>query len=373
MPESFTETNKISYGKNIMNSFTGALVGLIIFLLSFVILWKNEGHNVEQIAKANYIDKTAIEISADNIDRANDNKLVQVSGNAITDSTLTDNIITVPNAFALSRNVEMYQWKENVETSTKEELGGRTTETKTYSYEKVWSFNEIDSSKFKKDYYKNPPFPIKSIDLYAKSGTMGEFKLTEKQTKAMNYFTEYKNLPQKSEYKIYENTYYKGNNPESPNIGDIRITYEYIPSGTDISIIGQQKSDDTLSAYPFKNSTIYLQQNGIKTKPEMLTIFKKNNQFFTNLLRVVGWFLMFIGLNLIINPLVTIFKVVPFVEHIVGFLSKGVIFIISLALSLLTISVAWFAYRPLLLISILIIIGITIFALKDKFPKKNKV
>ena len=49
---SFTETSKISYGKNVMNSFSGVIVGLIIFLLSFFVLWKNEGHNVAQLAVA---------------------------------------------------------------------------------------------------------------------------------------------------------------------------------------------------------------------------------------------------------------------------------------------------------------------------------
>ena len=113
------------------------IFGLILFLLSFVILWWNEGNNVAQIYKANCMEKNAVEVSANQINRENDNKLVQLSGKAITDATLSDDIITVPNAFALQRTVEMYQWQENVSEETTDKLGGGTTETKTYSYERI--------------------------------------------------------------------------------------------------------------------------------------------------------------------------------------------------------------------------------------------
>lgn len=366
MADPFTEISKISFGQNIKNSLSGTIFGLILFLLSFVILWWNEGNNVAQIYKANFMAKNAIEISADQINRENDNKLVQLSGKALTDATLTDGIITVPNAFALSRTVEMYQWEENVDTETNDEVGGSTTETKKYTYNKVWSQNAIDSNDFKKAGYINPKFPFVSEDLFAESGKLGEFKLTSKQSNAMSEYFEYNNLPQKCEYKIYNGQYYKGQNPENPNIGDIRISYEYVPSGVNISIIGQQKSDDTLTNMVLKDSSVYLQQSGLKTKDEMINSFRQGNKMFTNIVRLVGWLIMFIGLNLLINPLITIFNILPLLSGVVGFLSRGLMLLVSLALSLLTIAIAWFAYRPLLSISLLIIICGIIYLIKTK-------
>ncbi len=372
MPESFTETRKISYGENLKNSLSGVIFGFVLFLASFVVLWLNEGNNVAQLKKADYMGKNAVEISAQNIDRTNDNKLVQVSGKAETTETLTDKIITVPNTFALSRKVEMYQWEENVKTEKHDNMGGSTTETKTYTYEKVWSDQEINSDNFKKTSYSNPKFTIKSEDVYAQTGKLGEFNLTTKQTEAMHGYTTFENLPQKAEYKIFENSYYKGYNPESPQIGDLRISYKIIPSGTSISIIGKQKPDNTLTYMTVKDKAVYLQQDGIKDKDEMLYSFRQGNKLLTNILRVVGWLLMFIGLNTLINPLVTIFKVVPFVERFVGSLTGGVAFLISLALSLLTIAIAWLAYRPLLSICLLVVIGAIVFLLKNKFaPEKE--
>ena len=367
MSDTFTETNKISFGQNIKNSLSGMILGLILFVASFIVLWINEGHNVAQIYKANYMAKNAVEISAESINRENDNKLIQVSGKAITDVTLTDGLITVPNAFVLKRDVEMYQWDEDVETQTQDELGGGTTETKTYSYKKVWSSNQINSDNFKKPGYNNPQFPIQSKELYAESGTLGKFKLTNRQSNAMNEYSAYTNLPQKWEYKIFEGSYYKGADPLKPNIGDIRISYEYVPSGVNISIIGQQKADDTITSLTIKDSSVYLQMSGLKTKDEMVNSFRKGNQIFTNLIRLVGWLLMFIGLNMLINPLVVIFKILPFASRIVGFITSGIMFLISLALSLLTIAIAWFAYRPVMSIILLAVIGGLIYLIKTKF------
>ena len=366
MPDSFTEVSKISFGQNIKNSFSGVIFGLILFLLSFVILWWNEGNNVAQIYKANFMAKNAVEISADQINRENDDKLIQVSGKALTNAALTDNIITIPNAFALKRTVEMYQWEEDVDTESKDELGGGTTETKTYTYKKVWSETPIDSDDFKKTGYNNPKFPIVSEEYYAPAGTLGEFKLTTKQANAMSEYSEFTDLPQRLEYKVYEGTYYKGYNPQSPNIGDIRISYEYVPSGVNISIIGKQKSDNTITSMPLKDSSVYMQQSGLRTKDEMINSFRKGNKFFTNLIRIVGWLIMFIGLNMLINPLVTLFKIVPFASGIIGFLTGGIMFLVSLALSLLTIAVAWFAYRPMLSVGLLVVICGIFYLIKTK-------
>ena len=59
-------------------------------------------------------------------------------------------------------------------------------------------------------------------------------------------------------------------------------------------------------------------------------------------------------------------------SKIVGFFTKGFLFVISLVLSLLTIALAWFAYRPILSIGILVVIGGILYAFKDKLPKFNK-
>lgn len=371
MTDSFQETRKISYGENIKNSFAGALGGLVLFLASFGLLWWNEGNNVAQIHKANYMGKAAIEVDANKIDRKNDNQLVQLSGVATTNETLSDDIIKVPNAFKLTRKVEMYQWEEKKKTEKKDELGGGTTEVTTYSYDKVWASHAINSDSFKRTSYRNPEFKMEGATLYAQTGKLGEFKLTEKQSKSMGGTVDYTDLPSNSAYKIVDNKYYKGYNPENPQIGDIRISYTYIPSGAEVSIIAQQKSDNTLDAMPYKKSSVYVQQGGIKDKAAMIDTFRQNNKMVTIFLRILGWFLMFSGLNMMIDPLIVIFKVVPFVANVLRFFSKGVVALVTLALSLLTIAIAWLAYRPFLSIFLIALIGGIGYGVKVMLDKRK--
>lgn len=372
MSDMFTKTSNISYGKNIKNSFGGAVLGFILFIASFVLLWWNEGHSVMQIKKADYINKNAVAVASDTVDRQNDNALISTSGEAVTNETLNDGLISIQNALVLDRKVEMYQWDEDVETSRKDNLGGSTTETKTYRYKKTWSDWEINSDNFANKSHVNPKFKIKSERVNAKTGKMGAYNITETQTDRIRGLQSYTSLPYNPQYKIENGVYYQGKDINNPEIGDIKISYKYAPSGVKISLIGQQKADNTISQYQFKKGEIYIQYSGLLTQDEMVEKFKNTNTLITNILRVAGFLLMFVGLNLIINPIITILKFIPFVASITSFLTMGVVFLVSLILSLLNIAIAWFVYRPLLSILLLVIISGIAYLISQKIKSKKE-
>ena len=373
MSDSHTTTRTVSYGENVKNSISGAIFGLVLFLVSFGLLWWNEGHSVAQIQKANYAGKNAIAVSSEKIDRQNDNKLISVSGVVNTDETLSDGIITVPNALVLDRDVKMYQWEEDEKTEKKDNLGGSTTETTTYTYKKVWSGTEINSSNFYDKSHVNPKFNIESKKLNAKTGTMGEFKINETQTERIKASETFSELPQNETYKIAGTEYYSGKDINNPEIGDIRISYTYAPSGAKISVIGLQREDKTITPMQMKNGSIYMQYDGLLTQDEIINKFKKHNSIMTNILRVVGFLLMFFALNLMVDPIITVLKVIPFLSHITSFISTGILFVVALVLSLLTIAIAWFANRPLLSIALIaVIVGLVIWIMNLIKAKKNQ-
>lgn len=363
---SFTEVTTKSYGQNVKNSFGGIIAGIILFLISVFLLWSNEGNLAKQNQIADFINKNAIPVESSVFDNSNDNKLISVSGNAITAETLSDGIISVPDALVLSRTVEMYQWRENEETKTETQMGGSTKETKTYSYEKVWSENSIDSSKFRKTSYYNPPFPLKSERYEAQKGEFGAFTLSKVQTSALRNTEDYTNLPQNNQYTISGNYYYKGNNINSPSVGDIRISYSYMPSGSPISVIGMQRADKTITPMTIKQGRVYVQYDGLLSQAEMVEKFKHGNLVTTNIFRLVGFILMFIGLNLMIRPLATLLSFIPLFSNIVSFVTGGLVFLLAALLSLIIIAAAWFFYRPVLAICLLVIAGVLIFLIKNK-------
>lgn len=72
-------------------------------------------------------------------------------GYVITDEHLTDPYVQPGQVLSLQRNVEMYAWVENKETTTKDKVGGGQEETTTYTYEKKWTDEPQDSSVFKEN------------------------------------------------------------------------------------------------------------------------------------------------------------------------------------------------------------------------------
>jgi hypothetical protein len=68
----------------------------------------------------------------------------------------------------------------------------------------------------------------------------------------------------------------------------------------------------------------------------------------TWILRFVGLLVMTFGLLMVLSPIQKAANFVPFLGDVVGFVLFLACGLISLALSLITIGIAWLAYRPLL-------------------------
>lgn len=366
---SYTEVTTQSYGQNVKNSFGGIVIGLILFVISVIMLWSNEGNLARQNEIADYVNKNAIPIENNLVDKINDNKLISTSGTAVTDESLTDGIITIPNALVLDRKVEMYQWEENEDTKTETQMGGSTKETTTYSYNKVWSEEPIDSSKFHKTSYSNPPFTLKSERYNAQEGEFGAYKLTKVQTSALRDLEDYTTLQHNDKYSVVGNYYFKGYNFDSPNIGDIRISYSYMQSGAPMSVIGMQRADKTITPMIIKQGKVYIQYDGLLSQSEMVQKFKKGNLLTTNIFRILGFLLMLIGLNLMVKPLATLLSFIPIFANVVSFITSGFVFLVALILSLTVIAIAWCFYRPFLTIILLLIVVLLIMLIKSKIRK----
>lgn len=337
-----------------MKNFGSLVIGIILFLGSFCLLWWNEGNSAKKINIANYTNKNAIEVNSNNIQRDNDNKLIATNGSAQTSSTLSDEFVNSPNTLVLERTVKMYQWIEDSE------------DEKTI-YKKEWSEIEQNSDEFEDKTHKNPKFTIVSKEYAASNATLGQYNLSEKQIGLITPQKEFSNLPEKAGYKIIDNQYYKGNNFENPEIGDVLISYNYAPSDSAVSIIGEQKSDNTIVSMIHKKlGAIYIQYDGKMTKDEMLEKYRNDNKILTMFLRFLGWFLMFIGLKLFFEPLMSILNFIPILGKLADTATTFIFALITFILSLFTISIAWFAYRPLLSLSLIAIGTLTAFFVKKK-------
>ena len=161
-------------------------------------------------------------------------------------------------------------------------------------------------------------------------------------------------------------------NPSAPEIGDVRITWTMVPAEMPVSIIAVQ-TGNTFAPYIAKSSgyKVDLLSTGIKTKEEMFQNAEEANTMWTWILRFVGWFIMYIGLKMIFQPLSVLGDVLPILGNIIGMGTGILAFLLSSAVALVVIALAWVFYRPVLGICLLAVaVGLIVLLIKKKAAAK---
>ena len=380
-----TEVTEESWFSRLGGAFKGIFTGIILFILAFPVLFWNEGRAVRQAKALEMGASTVVSVQADKIQPSNEGKLVHVSGMLLTDDTLTDSQFGITiKGIKLTRKVEMFQWKEKTSTKSEKQLGGSVKKTTVYTYEKDWSSSVIDSTRFKEAGHNNPgAFPFESKKWYAGNVKLGAFALARNQIEKIGdeqpyaFPADYK-LPAAVKGKVENGKIVIPAAPaqasaapvvQGPQVGDIRISYTQIVPHN-ISIIAQQ-TRDTFCAYPVKGDSILLMSDSIQTADLMFNKAQDANNLMTWILRIVGFLMMLIGLNMVFHPLSVLGDVIPFIGDLIGMGTSVVSFLIALPCWLICIAIAWIFYRPVLGIILLILaVGAIVFLLKKRKKKQ---
>ncbi|BDS07172.1 hypothetical protein NT6N_22120 [Oceaniferula spumae] len=380
---SFTETTSTGWFSRIGNSIKGIIVGLIMVVIAFPVLFWNEGRAVKTRKDLTQGTKDFVHVASDKVDTANEGKLIHLTGTANSTDEITDETLNVKSkALVMKRTVEMYQWKESADTKTKKKLGGSEEKTTTYTYDKVWAEGRIDSGTFKKSSeYSNPSLPIQSASWTASPIFVGAFTLSPELVKKLQKFApmeidETTELPKKIDERkvnLENGMVYLAKKPTDPKLGDVRISYQVVLP-TAVSIVSQQKGQSFEAHTGKSGTTINMLQVGEFTGEQMFEQAQASNKTMTWILRVVGFVLMFLGFSLMFKPLSVVADVLPIAGTIVGVGTGIVSFLLAAPLSLITISIAWIFYRPLIGIPMLLLAGVGIFFLIKKVAayKKSK-
>ena len=98
---------------------------------------------------------------------------------------------------------------------------------------------------------------------------------------------------------------------------------------------------------------------------------ESRNAVMTWVLRFIGMSLVFLGVNALFAPLVALADVIPFLGSLASGGAMVVSLLLSMAITLMTISVAWFAFRPLLGIALTgVAVAIVVLKLRMKNPAR---
>jgi hypothetical protein len=366
MADSYREVSSEGWGSRLGKAVKGVVVGLVLFLVSFPLLFWNEGRAIQTAKSLEEGAHDVVSIPADKVNPDNEGKLVHLTARAEPQGTLTDPDFGISlNAIRLRRIVEMYQWKERQEKTTRKKLGGGEETVTDYKYDKGWSDNLQDSSKFKvEEGHENPAAkPFQDKTWQADDVKVGDFRLSKG---LIDKIRDEETLPPKAPgsdsavgklpegFKIETDYYYKGKGPDSPAVGDVRVSFKVVKPTT-VSLVARQKGN-TFEPYTAKAGDTYeLLQTGEHNAQEMFSTAQARNVTQTWIFRLVGFAVMGVGLYLVFNPFVVFADVVPFMGNL---LSMGVAlfaFVVALALSLITIALGWVFYRPLVGIPLLVV------------------
>lgn len=359
MSDSVTVTSSQSWFSRIIGSIKSVLVGLALFILSFPVLFWNEGRAVQTARSLEEGAGSVVSVKADAVDAAQEGKLVHVTGPVSTEAPLTDPEFGVEaDGVKLVRTVEMFQWKEEEKSETRKKLGGGEETVKTYTYEKAWSDDVLDSSSFQQPGgHENPgAFPVEGNTVVADPVHVGAFTLSAEQidqlsngqelpvTEAM---LEQVPEPMVSQVQVSGGRFYWGEDPASPQIGDVRISFQVVKPDT-LSLVGVQ-TGETFAPYQAEaGDAILLVEEGTQTADQMFATAQSRNTVMTWILRGGGFLMMFIGLLAVFKPISVFADVVPLFGTMLGAGLGVFAFLLSFALSLLTIAVSWIFVRPLL-------------------------
>ncbi len=410
MNDQFTETTTTGWGSRISNSIKGIFIGLLMFFISFGVLYWNEGRvDLSKVAKK------AIEISAtEKAPEGSNKQLISVSGVFSSDEKIGDSYLKKNNYISIQRKVEMYSWTEETSTKTKINTGGSETKETTYTYKKEWTSFPKDSSNFKKsEGHFNPEKTINSHFVSVRNAKLGIYNIDMNSVALPSHESIMLNedniiLPQIMTEKVEEinpdmvkeitidgeiqeevkNSLKKGlvlanekylfegkGSISTPQIGDIRVSYAVIHSPINNATVFGQLDLINKKIDPFygpKDTKLYRVFKG--TRESAISTMKTEHTILTWVLRLVGFALMWGGLMALFTPISVILDVLPMFGSISRAISGFITFIIAFVLSIITILISIIIHNIIALILVVFgfIVG-TVWYLKNKNKKLEKV
>ena len=416
----YTEVKTTGYGGRLKESCSGIMVGIIMFIAGTALIWWNEDRTKKTADMLDEAQEVCVDVdNVSKIDPSINGQLIHATANAITPDTIADPQFAEvrSNAIRISREAQYYQYVEESHTETKEKLGGTKEEVTTYTYKKQWTSSPVNSGDFHDPDYQGKNFvkmQFDDSDVYASTVNFGAYTFTEQMirsiggAKPMNIAisdatladlskqadpsrsstrnsNEYYNTSSSNAFNNYQGeggsaanvednsshpyakmsgqgTLYIGRGEASPEIGDVKVTFTYVPSDVPVSILAKVNGS-SFSSWQAKNKKqLLVVTAGSLTSEEMFQSERDTNDLIKWLCRIGGLLLIIMGLRSMFSILGAIFNFVPFLAHIVNAGVGLVCGVLGFAWALLVFAIAWMAARPVLGISTLVVVvGLVVF------------
>lgn len=364
----YTETETKGWFQRLSDSVAGIVIGFVLIAFATWLLWWNEEDTFKTagaIGEAELVTQDVQDISR--IDPALEGKVIHATGRAEVNETIRDPLFGIEaQAISIRREAEYYQWEEHEHSETRKKLGGGEETVRTYTYSQNWVSSPIDSGIFKDPDYRTSNTVIANVEdltVWADTVTFGAYTLPDflkhsirdsrpmmienLNTKSVAGLLSSSGYNAENFIHVSGNTVYLGMNPNSPQIGDVRVTFEQTPPA-EVSIIAQVIRN-TFEPFTASNGYTFSRLDmGTQGSAKMFAGARSENNIMAWVFRIIGIICVIIGLRMIFKPLSVIADVIPILGTIVEGGAGIVAFLLGLAWSLIVIAVAWVRLRPLL-------------------------
>jgi hypothetical protein len=282
-----------------------AAIGVVLVLGMLGLLYWNEDRAVGAHRAFDEGAASVVHVLPDRVDTANEGKVVHLTGQIITEEVLRDDVLGASaKALRLERHVEMYLWDE-----TSRSDNGKTE----YTYTKRWSPRPIDSGGFKEaDAHKNPSlFPYPEQSLFAQAPRLGAFSLPKEALSSLTTFEALPVTPEmlasapadaRAKLKPSNGALFMGQNPDAPQVGDLRISFQVVRPAV-ASVIGRQQGQAIAAAQLSADRQLLLVSAGEVDERTMFGRAPAEASPWFLYLRVLGAALLSIGVLLLFQVL----------------------------------------------------------------------
>lgn len=350
----------ISWWSRLKSSFFGFLFSFVLVFAGLALLAWNEHRTLKNYKGLKAAGEMVQTTPADRVDPAVNGKLVYLSAQVTSREIARDPAfgIEAP-ALMLRRSVEMYQWKENKKTEEREKLGGGKERVTTYTYKKVWDDRPINSGSFKESGHDNPSsMPYRNQDFSVADARIGAWRASNTILSELDgqplVLSESAAFP--GGFRLVDaHMLYRGASPGSPQIGDLKITYNAVPPQP-ASVIAQADGDGLTAWTSPVQTLIFLVEAGTHDAAALVAHAQSSNSMIGWVLRAVGFAMLWLAFSMMLGPLSTLAAVLPPLGRAVGTFTGMVAFVIAGVLALTTIVLSWILVRPLWAVAIVLAI-----------------
>jgi len=368
-----TRTERTGFFGNLKNSIITALIGVLLFFASFVLIYMTAGRtNWAKLAE------TAEQVEAGQAG-GHDGQLIAITGELGTDETLGDDQFIAPGAYIeLNRSVEVYACVEHTETETRDKVGGGTETITTYTYRMEWVSAESLPNPSNYEAYPEArecdglhsyPAQLEGDSFEVSTASVGEwtFRVSDAQLPGGESLSldqaELINLGQ-SGTRSGNYIYLYGADPNTTRLGDHRVSFTALRPGLGVTIFG---AGDGSSLVGFEHEGKRFLRALRGEFNDAISSLKTEFAVLGIMGYVGGFFMMWFGMSMVFAPLHAIAGILPFLKKASSFIVSLITFPIALVLTLITMLISNILQSPIALAIVgVLVIGGAVYLYKNR-------